>query len=258
MEYEREYPGEFDKAHAFLDHAATYLLSVSNTNSTCIRLSLLHYFGTIEHGRAQQLYFNRVMSRFGHTVLDHLFSLLFRKRSEAVALQYLLENLPFVFSADRHAQKICHETFKFYMLKQPERFSLFIQAVADELRSKDKTYEHIRQVFLQHLGALLKVASDVNHKQLGREFLTAMNKFRGTNFHQSLVDAIINQPDLKKPFKELLRQLLESGQSGEVVESISPFRSSKRGRKPCFARAEGIGTMHQVTYLGGIEIPKAS
>src|SRR5690606_18318848 len=107
---------------ALLDHIATFLLSVSNANSSCIRLSLLHYFGVCERHSEQKVCFNRIMGRFGHTVLDHLFNLLFRKRSEAVALQYLVENLPHVLEADRHAQKIVHETFKFYMLKQPERF----------------------------------------------------------------------------------------------------------------------------------------
>src|SRR5690606_26461565 len=111
---------DFPKAQALLDHIATYLLSVSNTNSSCIRLSLLHYFGVTEHGSSNKLYFNRVMSRFGHTVLDHLFALLFRKKSEAVALQYLVENLPYVLGADRHSQRIVHETFKHYMLKEPE------------------------------------------------------------------------------------------------------------------------------------------
>src|SRR5690606_9680768 len=118
QEYDRAYPGEFRRASALLDHIATYLLSVSNANSSCIRLSLLHYFGVTEHGAEQKICFNRIMSRFGHTVLDHLFNLLFRKRSEAVALQYLIENLPYVLEADRHSQKIVHETFKFYMLKQ--------------------------------------------------------------------------------------------------------------------------------------------
>jgi hypothetical protein len=258
QEYHKAYPGEFSRAQALLDHIATYLLSVSNANSSCIRLSLLHYFGVTEHGQTQKSYFNRIMSRFGHTVLDHLFNLLFRKRSEGVALQYLLENLPFVLEADRHSQKIVHETFKYYMLKQPERFSLFVQAFADELKAHpEATYDECRKTFLQHLGAMLKVASDVNHRQLGREFLTAMLKFGGTTFCTELLDHLQAEEEIRKPFRELLEQL-RNGQSVEdVVDQVAQFRSSKRGRKPSFSRVEGLGTINQITYLGGIEIAKA-
>jgi len=258
QEYAKAYPGEFERAGALLDHIATYLLSVSNTNSSCIRLSLLHYFGVTEHGHATKPSFNRIMGRFGHTVLDHLFTLLFRKRSEAVALQYLLENLPYVLGADRHSQKIVHETFKYYMLKQPERFCLFIQAFADELAEKqDPAWDECRRTFVQHLGAMLKVASDVNHRQLGREFIVAVLKFSGYACCGELLQAIRLETEIKKPFKELLEQLVASETAGGVVDAAAQFRSSKRGRKPSFARAEGVGTMHQVTYLGGIEIQKA-
>lgn len=260
MEYERAYPGDFKRAQPLLDHIATYLLSVSNQNSSCIRLSLIHYFGVTEHGSSQRQYFNRIMSRFGHTVLDHLFNLLFRKRSEAVALQFLLENLPFVLEADRHSQKIVHETFKYYMLKQPERFCLFIQAFADELLDNtDAAFDESRKMFLQHLGAMLRVASDVNHKQLGREFLTAIMKFNQAVYCKPLLDAIIADEEIRKPFRELLEEMRKSEQSpDDVVDAVAQFRSSKRGRKPSFSRVEGLGTMHQVTYLGGIEVQKAS
>ena len=259
QEYNKAYPGEFQRAQALLDHIATYLLSVSNTNSSCIRLSLLHYFGVTEHGLANKACFNRIMSRFGHTVLDHLFALLFRKRSEAVALQFLLENLPFVLEADRHSQKIVHETFKYYMLKQPERFCLFIQAFSDEILSKDEpAFGEAMKTFLQHLGAMLKVASDVNHKQLGQEFLLAILKFDRLPFCREMLAHLHSDADVKKPFRELLDQLRATHQGSDVVDASLQFRSSKRGRKPSFSRAEGIGTMHQVTYLGAIEIQKAS
>jgi hypothetical protein len=259
QEYEKAYPGEFDRAQALLDHIATYLLSVSNANSACIRLSLLHYFGVTEHSSQPKHSFNRIMSRFGHTVLDHLFNLLFRKRSEAVALQFLLENLPYVLEADRHSQKIVHETFKYYMLKQPERFSMFIQAFADELiHKKTEGYEESRKTFMQHLGAMLKVASDVNHKQLGREFITAMLKFDSDAFSRELLDAVGGDVEIRKPFLELLEQLRAGKDGADTDAAVAQFRSSKRGRKPSFARAEGLGTMHQVHYLGGIEVQKAS
>lgn len=260
MEYERAYPGEFDRAQALLDHVATYLLSVSNANSACIRLSLLHYFGVTEHYAPVKTSFNRIMGRFGHTVLDHLFALLFRKRSEAVALQYLLDNLPYVMEADRHSQKIVYETFKHYMLKQPERFTMFVQTFADELlNKKDGSYDESRKTYLQHLATMLKVASEVNHRQLARSFIGCILKFHGSPFCAELLAALALDPEIRPAFQDLIHQVREADSPEDGMEAtVADFRNSKRGRKPTFSRAEGLATLHQVHYLGGIEIQKAS
>ena len=258
QEYERRFPGEMKRSAQILDHIATYLLSVSNSNNTCIRLSLLHYFGVTERGMDNKYYFNRIMSRFGHTVLDHLFNLLFKKRSEAMALQYLLENLPFVLEADRHSQRICHETFKYYMLKQPERFALFVQAFADHVLANKESMPKVIPVYIQHVGALLKVVSDLNHKLLGREFLIGLTKFTCYQACDQLIDSILANDSIRKPFRDLLTQMRHSENRQGVVDSVAQFRSSKRGRKPSFSRVDNVGTMHQVTYLGSVDVPKAS
>lgn len=256
FQYNKQYPGEFSRAQGLLDHIATYLLSVSNANSSCIRLSLVHYFGLTEHQTTNHQSFNRVMGRFGHTVLDHLFNLLFKKRSEAVALQFLLENLPFFLEADRHSQRIVHETFKFYMLKQPERFVLFVHAFAERLTDAGEDFDQAANVFMQHLVLLLKVSSEVNHKVLGREFMTAVLKFRYLPGCREIIDHVRSDESIRKPFKDLLDGMaMESGISNDTV---AQFRSNKRGRKPSFARAEGLGTLHQVAYLGSIDVQKAS
>lgn len=131
---EKEYPGELgDKSRKLLEHITTYLLSVSNSNNNCIRLSLIQYFGSLEKGLNHKPGFNRIMGRFGHTILEHLFTLLFNKKTEAVALQFLLDNIPYVLEADNHSQRILHETWKYYMLKKPERFALFIQTLTKHL-----------------------------------------------------------------------------------------------------------------------------
>jgi hypothetical protein len=256
FQYNKEYPGEFARAQGLLDHIATYLLSVSNANSSCIRLSLVHYFGLTEHGTQNHQSFNRIMGRFGHTVLDHLFNLLFKKRSEAVALQYLLENLAFFLEADRHSQRIVHETFKFYMLKQPERFVLFVHAFTERLADAGEDYDEAARVFMQHLALLLKVSSEVNHKVLGREFLTAFLKFRFLPECVTMIEHLRADESLRKPFKDLLEGMAQ--ESGVSHDTVAQFRSNKRGRKPSFARAEGLGTLHQVAYLGSIDIQKAS
>jgi hypothetical protein len=260
--YESEFPGQFPHAQSVLDHIATYLLSVSNSNNSCIRLSLLHYFGATEQGLLNKTSFNRIMGRFGHTVLDHLFILLFRKRSEAVALQYLHENLPFVLEADQHSQRIVHETFKFYMLKHPERFSLFVQSFADVMLAPAPIgdYGAARRVFAQHLGALLRVVSEVNHKALGRELIIGLVKLTADPECAQIVRFLSAEESIRASMRDVLSDAVRktSGSNVQAIENVAALRSTKRGRKPSFARTDKLGTIHQVSYLGQIDIQKAS
>lgn len=260
--YNKQFPGDLPRASALIDHVATYLLSVSNTNSACIRLSLLHYFGISEHGTTSRAFTSRVMARFGHTVLDHLFQLLFRKKSEAVALQYLFENLPYVLGGDQYCQKIIFETFKFYLLKRPDRFSLFVVAFSEELRGTigDPSYRDACHAMARHLSGLLKVVSDVNHHQLGKYFIKALLKFEREPYCRKLINALEVEEQLRPTFRSLLRAQRGKTEEAEdklVADDETAIRSAKRGRRPTFSRAD-FGIMHQVNYLSTVDVPKAS
>lgn len=256
-EWEERSPNEFKNAREVIDHITTYLLSVSNNNNTCVRLSLLHYFGYVCSHQLNKTAFNRIMDRFGHTVLDHLFSHLFNKKSEAISLQFLLENLPYTLEADSNSQRILHETFKYYMLKNPDRFSLFIQTFTDHLIEL-KGHDASKKVMLQHIGVLYKVVSGVNHKALGRELLISIQKFESSQFKTDFIERILRDESIRVSFRDLLSQLKDSEDAHEFTESVAQFRSPKRGRKPSFTRATNIGTMGQITFLGGLDIARAS
>jgi len=261
FEYHKKYPGEFPKALSLLDHTATHLLAKSNVNSGSIRLSLLHYFGVIEHGTAQHNAVSRLMNRFGHTVLDQLFMLLFKKRSEAVALQFLIENLPYVLEADHAVQKIVHATFRNYMLKQPERFCLFLQAFADDLSCRDEaSFTLSKQQFLHHLAVLFRVVSEVNQRQLAGELVTALSKFSDFAGLSMVIKNLESDPNMRSHFVGQIKEAVANVGPDEEAHGINvtSFRTNRRGRRPSFARAEGLGTMHQVHYLAGLEIQKAS
>jgi hypothetical protein len=212
-DYDKKNSNSFPGAKRLLDHIATYLLSVSNHNNGCIRLSLLHYFGRTTADIEDKVSFNRIMSRFGHTVLDHLFALLFNKRSEAVALRFLLDNLPFVLLGDIHSQRILHETFKYYMLKYPERFSLFMHTLVDHVRifSEDTENRKARSCLLQHLGALLNLVNEVNHRILGREILLAICRFEDDPFKDALLNQIAKESTKRVAFKENFIQIRNAG-----------------------------------------------
>ena len=250
------YPEQFSGGNETVDHITTYLLSVSNNNNQRIRLSLLHYFGQCSSSPAGMNSFNRVMARFGHTVLDHLFSLLFNKRTEAIALQYLLNNLPFVLRANNKTQVILQDIFKYYMLKKPERFSLFVQTFGNHLVNIEQFREEIQMTYLQHLGTLFHVVSDVNHKPLAKEIISCMIKYEQHPFFEPLMDRIIEEPTVRPMLKEVIQKVRNAGQKQEVIESHSQFRSSKRGRRPSFAKCDSIGPLGQITFLGDFDHTK--
>jgi hypothetical protein len=252
QEIEKAHPGELgDKSYKLLDHISTYLLSVSNSNNNCIRLSLVQYFGAQEQGNTHKPGFNRIMGRFGHTVLEHLFTLLFNKKTEGVALQFLLENIPYILEADNHSQRILHETWKYYMLKRPERFALFIQTLTNHIASLPEDQTKIsRKVFMQHLGILLKIVSEVNHRDLGREIMCSIATFNNDPYRNELIQALVKEKGIRENFRKFLIKLGESSNTEQVIDQFDSFRSSKRGRKPSFAKADKTRPIYQVTFLG--------
>lgn len=250
-------PGNFQRLQPLLDFVATYLVSVSNKNSGSIRLSLLHYFGVIEHDQANRSYVNKILMRFGHTVLDQLFFLLFKKRSESIALQFLLDTLPFILEADFASQKIVYETFKSNMLKKPERFCLFLNIFADHLATLGtKDFNESRKVYLKHLGALLKVASQFNPKTIGSELINAALKLKNFSECEQELALIQDDPDLKDMIREKLQKARALADTSGGIGG--QFRSNKRGRKPSFTKQSTESIVQQVHYLGGADIQKAS
>ena len=256
--FEMKNPGSFNKAKDLIDTITTYLSSVSNSNSTSIRLSLLHYFGWISYGHQNKTAFNRIMNRFGHTVLNHLFASLFNKKSEAISLQYLLENLPYILEASPHCQKILHETLKYYMLKRSERFMLFIKTFSKNLLSDPNGSCLAKKTLLQHIAALFKVTSEVNHKVLASNLLIVMRSFYTEPDSNDLLERLYNAREIRADFRKMLSHMLENQLSDTPITPALCFRSLKRGRKPSFSRAEHIGTMGQIKFLGSSRLPRAS
>ena len=253
-----QYPEEIPDGDKICDHISTYLLSVSNSSNPCIRLSLLHYFGVLEKGVVDKPGFNRIMSRFGHTVLEHLFLQLFDKKTEGVALQYLLENLPFVLEGDNHCQSILHETLKFYMLKKPEKFCLFIHALAATLQENNHS-DLSKTIFLQHLGVLLKLVSGLSHRDLGREILATIVGFDEVTFRDELISRIKSDKEIKPFFLMHLDKVIKAHSKGKLATMLNiSYKNGKRGRKPSFSKFAHLKTIDQVYFLGSKQSVRAS
>jgi hypothetical protein len=255
--YHKTYPEDIEHISSILSHMTTYLLSVSNQSHTATRLCLLHYFGfTAEQNPKEQESLNRIMNRFGHTALDHLFNMLFQKKTEGIALQFLLENLPHVFLANAHVQSIMHETLKFYMLKQPEKFSLFLSRLSEEISKKPTSLQF---TFLQHIGMLFGVSSEVHHKALALELTELMGRYPKALTHEIYMQ-LQHAPGLRPTFKHLIKRTLDYDShtlSGPKLHTdvLGFHKASKRGRKPVLTRIPSLSLFEQVRILSTPETP---
>lgn len=245
---ERDGEESFEGSQQMIPQITTYLLSVSNMNDYVIRLSLLHYFGYMAEGGKNSVEFERLLNRFGYTVLDYLFSLLFKKKSEGIALQFLLENFTYFLEASSSSQKIIHEILKYYLLKKPDRCSLFLQTLGDRLNEANAS-SRAKQAYLQHLGALLHVVGKINHKPLTLDLLSCIYRCQ----HPFLVDLslqIQSEDTLDEDEKEFARSLEEGTKTG--VDPMTLLRSHRRGRHPSFHLSKPLQAFEQVAILGSV------
>ena len=261
QQIEEETPGQLERGSALLDHIATYLLSVGNSSIQSVRLSLLRYFSTTEYGTSNKPGFSKIMGRFGHSMYDSLFQLLFNKKSESTALQYLLDNLPTALEAIGDSQPILHETFKQYMLKYPERFSLFMHELGQRVLSLSPSSDKLcasAESYYKHLVALYKVTSDLDHKSLGREVLSEIFRFEEQSGCQKFSTELQKSTQLRKAFRELVVSHRKDCTNSSKPSIVSQFRVSKRGRKPTLSKRSEVGFLEQVLQLSQIEWSKSA
>jgi hypothetical protein len=231
----------------------SYLTSISNRNQSFVRLTLLHYFGQIGLISHDNSTFVRVVGRFGHTALDHLFQTLMNKKSEAIALQYLQDNLIHLLKGDSLCQRIIHDNFRHHMLKVPERFCLFLQNYGDHLVASGAS-EQVQECYLRHLGALVGVISEVNHRHLARDIMIAISRFRSLSSYISILKEVAASPNLRPIFGSLLRQLCGEIPSQDVKLTLSQFKVSKRGRKPTLGKFPKLSWVDQVLAISGVDL----
>lgn len=251
---------KFSEYSSLCNHLATWLLSLSSINSSSIRLSLLNYFGSMSYTATGKKFFNRIMRRFGYTVLDQLFFQLFNRRSEAMALEYMLHNLPCVLGGDYFTQNILRSIFQHYMYRNPERSLLFLRTFADELLATPPAADavqlewqnKIKHSFIKHLAALYLVVAEINGRALIPEFLEILNRFQHEDDFHLTMRALQDSSALKPYFRSWL-SLTER----DNVKLCVPRVSRKRGRRPSFARTKtNVSTLEMVSFLVNNEVSR--
>ena len=242
-----------EKTDDSLQSVTSYLFSLSNLQNSCVRLSLIRYFGVLSAYQVDHSQLSRIMGRFGHSMLYQLLVLLNDKKSSGYAFSYLLENIPFYFMPEGAHQKMVHETFNNYMLKQPEVLTAFLKKLAKNLKKSDEKYQAAcREVFCTHLGALLRTASDINRKSLIWEILSAIEEASDLPTRNRYIKALTDSPTCAGSLKSFLREISKGSCRAKHGNHITIARKTlgkSSARKINLTCIKGAGAIIQMSSL---------
>ena len=243
------------KKEALGSYVATYLLSVSNINHEKVRLSLFSYFSSICHTESGGKFFNKIMHRFGYTVLDYLFSQLFNKKSEAMALEYLFRYLPKVLHGKHFTHKTLHLIFRCLMYRYPDRFTLFLRTFTEQMlvrwRAEGVMEKKVSCSWFKHLVFLYPLVSEMNRRNLVPEFLEMLRNFTHSEFHEKVLDELQGMDILRPYFAVHLTACRDNLYSNEgKVIPLGAKITKKRGRRPALAKvSEPVSTCKIILFL---------
>jgi hypothetical protein len=156
-----------------VEYITTSLLARSNVNNNAIRVSLLHYLSKCPLNTNTSSQLNRVISRFGQSLLDDLLNAFFeqKKRGNA-AFFFLAEHLSTFFTAAPALAEMSHSVLRHYMLKHPDEFPSFMASYSDWV-----SREHlVLSMTAQHIALLIRAAADVSQKQLAENLCAVLQK----------------------------------------------------------------------------------
>lgn len=156
-----------------VEFITTSLLARSNVNNAAMRISLVHYLSKCPMNSQATLQLNRVISRFGQSLLDDLLKAFFEDKKRAnAAFFFLVEHLNSFFSASPALAEMSHNVLKHYMLKHPAEFPMFLASYADQVAREDASL----RMATRHMALLLRAAIDVAQKPLAEALVRALGK----------------------------------------------------------------------------------
>jgi predicted Zn-dependent protease with MMP-like domain len=250
-EFNKSFPGKLTAIESLRDNFSTYLLSVSNTENEKIRLTLLYYFARIEQDSKLKPGFNKLLNRFGFSILDNLFVLLFNRKTESIALQYMFDNLIYFFGGNEGVQVILHQTFKSFMLKNPERFCLFLESYFDYFKAHDEKLKAAVELnVLFQLGSLFRVGNEYDHKKMVKSVVDAMLVFKDSVHLRDIVKSLLKQKDVRPHFAAPLKLIIRDTKVEKIRNVTARSIVNPRGRPATFLKSAPMNILDQVEFLG--------
>lgn len=156
-----------------VEYITTSLLARSNVNSNAMRMSLLHYLARNPVNREATLQLNRVISRFGQSLLEDLFTSFFEdKRRETAAFYFLLEHMNLFLSVSPSLAEMSHTVLRHFMLKYPDDFPRFLASYHERVSSNASKLLPLTK----HMSLLLRTAVEVSQRDLSEAIAALLYK----------------------------------------------------------------------------------
>ena len=146
-----------------VEYITTNLLARSNVNNTAMRISLVHYLASCPLTNQGTMQLNRVISRFGQSLLDDMLTAYFEdKRKGNAAFFFLVEHLNSFFAASPALAEMSHNVLKHFMLKFPVEFPPFLASYSEFVAREEASL----RLAAKHMALLYRAAHDVAQKGL--------------------------------------------------------------------------------------------
>ena len=171
-----------------VEYITTNLLARSNMNNNAMRISLVHYLASCPLTNQGTMQLNRVISRFGQSLLDDMLTAYFEdKRKGNAAFFFLVEHLNSFFAASPALAEMSHNVLKHFMLKFPGEFPPFLASYSDFVAREETSL----RLAAKHMALLFRAAHDVSQKALaetiGKILLKHLSLFADVS------DALLNE-----------------------------------------------------------------
>lgn len=224
-----------------VEYISTSLLARSNVNSTAMRISLVHFLASCETNHKSTLQLNRVISRFGHSLLEEMLKAFFDdKRKVTAAFFFLVEHLTSFFSASPKLAEMSHEVLKHYMLKYPAEFPLFLASYSESLPSDVNALS----LATKHISLLHRTAIDVYQRPLaeaiGRVLIKHLSVFKESSeglLHEQMemvFNVLRSAPPMRGNRSMLVQDFVTSAQAlagdPRAVQKVVSLSRAKKGK----------------------------
>ena len=144
-----------------IEFITSNLLARGNINNTEIRIALVYYLSRIEE--KTQLNLQKILSRFGQSLLEHIFYKYFSDpKSSQVAFSFLSEHLCKFLSGSAHLAEMGNSVLQNQMLKNPLEFLSFIEKYLDRIKYNPNEMK----TMTIHISFLLKKACEINKTEI--------------------------------------------------------------------------------------------
>lgn len=208
---------------SLVDHITSNMLARSNLNNNTMRLGIMHYLSKVKP--LSQIEWQRVTSRFGQSLLEHVFQTYFAFGTGSQnAFHFLSQHLGKFLCSSPALAEMTGAVLQNQMLKNPDEFPNFMQKYIDFALTKDgKNFDFLRSLCI-HLSFLTKTACDVNQKKIFDPMFKVLTRFL------SFFDD--SKQEVYSKLKNLVEEILSTSKTLAAKELLQALAVTKIRSKP--------------------------